>query len=63
MSETPEELAHRWQNFRIRCLELAIGGGAKAKDMIEVADKLADYILTISEREKATLKTAQEEQK
>jgi hypothetical protein len=51
ISETDIEIAHRWQNFRIRCLELAIASGAKKQDAIEVADKLGLYILRKSEVE------------
>lgn len=44
-------LAHTWQSFRIRCLELAISSGAKFDSVIEVADRLGKYILTRSEVE------------
>jgi hypothetical protein len=40
-----EDIAHLWQNFRIRCLELAVSGGATDKNMIEVAEKLGGYIM------------------
>lgn len=58
MAETKlEEISHRWQDFRIRCLELALKGGATTENVVEVADKLGEYILTRSEREKSTLVT------
>lgn len=48
-----EEIAHRWQSFRITCLELALKGGATEQNMIDVADKLGKYIVTKSELEKS----------
>jgi hypothetical protein len=50
-------LAHVWQEFRIRCIKLAIRSGATHQDVIEVADKLGAYILTKSERELGTTST------
>jgi hypothetical protein len=47
-----EELAHRWQSFRITCLKLALKSGATEQNAIEVADKFGKYILTKSEIEK-----------
>ena len=58
MAETKVEIAHRWQDFRIRCLELAVKGGATEQNMIEVADKIGTYIMTQSERELSAAKAA-----
>jgi hypothetical protein len=44
-----------WQNFRIRCLELAIKAGADEGDTIQVADQFGTYILTVSDREKLSV--------
>jgi hypothetical protein len=44
-------LHHRWQEFRERCLTLAIKSGATGDAVIPAADKFGDYILTRSERE------------
>ena len=46
-----EDMAHRWQSFRITCLKLALKGGATDQNMIEIADKLGAYILTKSKIE------------
>lgn len=48
---TQQERDHRYQAFRIKCLELAISGGARADNIIEIADKLSAYILTRSPAE------------
>ncbi len=51
MSKIDVDLAHRWQDFRIRCLELAVKVGATDETVIGIADKLGEYILTRSPRE------------
>lgn len=55
------ELAHRWQEFRIRCLKLALKAGATTTDVTEIADKLGEYILTRSKREIENMKRKEEE--
>ncbi len=52
LKETETEFAHRWQNFRIRCIELALQSGAVGESVIGMAEKLGAYILTKSELEK-----------
>ena len=47
-----EEVSHRWQNFRIKCLELAIASGAKTDEAITLAEKFGEYIIVKSELEK-----------
>jgi hypothetical protein len=51
MSKINVDIAQRWQEFRVRCLELAFKGGATEKNAIEVADRLGFYILTRSDVE------------
>lgn len=63
MSETNIEIAHRWQEFRIRCLELALKSGATEKNVIEIADRLGLYILKRSEVEIGATKIAEMQRK
>jgi hypothetical protein len=44
-------LAHRWQEFRKRCLKFAFKAGATENNMTEVADRIGEYILKPSGRE------------
>lgn len=59
MTDKAIEIAHRWQEFRIRCLELALKGGATDATMIDVADKLGAYIITKSALEKSVPATTE----
>jgi hypothetical protein len=55
MMEVPDketEIAHRWQAFRMTCLELAVKAGATHENIIDVANKLGTYILEKSEHER-----------
>lgn len=51
----PEKsVAHRWQDFRLTCVELAIRGGAQGNTIVELATAIGAYIITKSEIELKT---------
>lgn len=51
----PEKsVAHRWQDFRLRCVDLAIQGGARGDDIVPLATSIGSYIITKSEIELKT---------
>lgn len=41
----------RWQDFRLKCVELAIQGGAQGDDIVSLATSIGNYIITKSEIE------------
>ncbi len=45
---SPTEWAHLWQDFRIRCVNMAIAANATASDgnIVTTAEAIAKYILT-----------------
>lgn len=47
------KIAHRWQDFRLRCVQLAIDAKATAIDnnVISTAEAIAKYVITRSEQE------------
>jgi hypothetical protein len=60
IKETPIELAHRWQGFRIRCLELAISSGAKCEEATTVAEAFSIYIMNKSKHELSAMANSEE---
>lgn len=48
-----KSVALRWQDFRLRCVELAISGGAQGADIVSRAEEIGKYIVTRSELEKS----------
>lgn len=49
--KTATEIAHAWQSFRERCIELAIKSGAESAQVLDTAKLIATYIVTKDEHE------------
>jgi hypothetical protein len=51
MTEKEIAAAQAWQGFRERCVDLAVRSGAQDDKIVEIAAKIAAYIITKSAQE------------